>query len=349
LPMASTLVPPSTISTKSDIMIHGFLPPSDGEDVDDKVDFRRFAFINSRSSTSDSSRPGPSRKRSRAGTEPSINPPPKRKAVTQHQFSAEFSDAQLAKLTKCVCCNVPWTTRKTAAQKIKHVQSCAKKHSFNDETICFLIRKETECLIEDVGKRTNKKGKGKASTLPEQSTIPKTVYEQVLTDAAPRKKGRRGEAGETIQSINTTRNAILDRARAVLDPIPSEYPTEVGVGSPGHIRSIGPSYLGNGDCPIPSTQSFGQSALAQKYRTDPHYSSTSFPSSSSEEEDSALPATQAFGPSKLGGATRRPHEPLHSRTDLHPSYQTSQARSLTGVTWAKTMHVGYTNSLSERG
>jgi hypothetical protein len=338
--MTSTLISPSAINTQSDIMIHGFLPHSgplsDGEDTDAKVDFQRFAFINSRSSSSDSSRPVPSRKRPRAGAEPSTKAPPKRKAVSQHQFSAEFSDTQVAKLTKCVSCNVPWTTRKTAAQKIKHIQSCAKKHSFNDETICLLIRKEIECLMGDVGiEHTNKKGKGKASVLPEQSTIPKTVYEHVLMDAAPRKKGRRAEADETVKSVSTTRNAILDRARAVLDPIP----TEVGLGSPGHVRSIGLSYLGNGDHPISSTQSFGQSVLAQKYRTDTHHRS---PSSSSNEEDSDLPATQTFGPSMFGGVIRRPHEPPHSRTDI-------QAQSLTGVTRGKTMKVGYTNSPSERG
>jgi hypothetical protein len=315
-------IPLSTIRTQSDAMLHGSLspsvPPADSEDTDGKVNLRGFAFIGSRPSMNDSSsRLDNSRKRSSTVIEPSANAPPPKKAVTKHPFSTDFSNAGLAKLTKCVSCNVQWTTRKTAAQKINHIQSCAKKHSFNDETIRFLIRKEIESVVGNVGGTADKKGKGKSSVPPAESPTPKTFYEHIVADATPRKKGRRREAGESVRSVTATRNTILDRARVVLDSVASEYPIEGGIGSPAYMSTIG---TGNFDCPFSPTQLFGQSTLAKKHQTDRHYilaASSALPSSSKEEEN-PLPATQAFAPSKFGGAIHRPCEPFKSRKDVLP-------------------------------
>src|SRR6185369_9504780 len=41
--------------------------------------------------------------------------PVKRKPT--HRFADEFSDADLARLRKCVSCHIQWTARKTAKQK----------------------------------------------------------------------------------------------------------------------------------------------------------------------------------------------------------------------------------------
>jgi len=222
--------------------------------------------------------------------------------VTKHQISPDFSDAELAKLTKCVSCNAQWTTRKTAAQKIKHVQSCAKRLSFTDETIRLLIRKEINSVVGNADKVSDK-DKLEAS-LPRARSSAKTFYEHVVTDAAPRKKGRRVEVGESVRSVTTTRSAILNRARVVLDSVQSEsYRTEV-INSPTHMLS------------------FGQSTLAKKHRIDTH-SILADPSSSpdsSEEEAGALPATQAFAPSKFDSVIRRPYELSKPRGDfLAPS------------------------------
>jgi hypothetical protein len=323
--------------------------PNDS-DTDGKADLGRFAFINSGPSMKNpSSRPGPSPKRSSTVIESSANAPPKRKTAVKHQFSVDFSHVELAKLTKCVSCNAQWTTRKTAAQKIKHVQSCAKKHSFNDETIRFLIRKEIDSVVEYVGKASDKTRKRKASVPPAHSPVPRTFYEHVVTDAAPRKKGRRAEASESVRSVITTRNAILDRARVVLDSV-SEYPTEVGISSPVQMPSIGIDSFGHGNHPTSSTQPFGQSALSKKHRTDTRYIlAGSSRSPSSSEEGSVLPATQAFVPSKFSSATRRPHELFKPRGDALPSDRGSQTPSPLDDILDNPMNVCFSHSLFERG
>ena len=302
--MASKTPPPSTTITQPDAVLHDLMPPSISpdysEDTDEKVNLRRFAFTDSRPSVKyPSSRPSPSRKRSSTIIEPTTNIPPKRKAATKHQFSPDFSNAELAKLTKCVSCNAQWTTRKTPAQKIKHIQSCAKKLSFTDETICLLIRREIDGAVGDADKVSDKKGKGKASAPRAQSPVPKTVYEHVVTDAAPRKKGRRAEVGESVRSVTTTRNAILDRARAVLDSVHADYPTEINISSTAHWPF------------------FGQSALAKKQRSDTrHILTGSSSSTNSSEEAGTSPATQAFAPSKFDSVILNPYDPFKPRADF---------------------------------
>ena len=333
VPMASrTSTPPmspSNISPRSDVML---LPlndsPKGSEDNAGRGNFGRFAFTGSRPSVRD-----PPSGRGSSHKEPSFKALPNGKMVTKHQFSADFSDAELAKLDKCVSCNVRWTMRKTAAQKIKHVQSCAKKHSFNDETIRFLIRKDIESVMGDVSRTTDKKGKGKASVRSVQSPTPKTFYEHVVTDAAPKKKGRRVEAGETVRSVASTRNAILGRARVVLDSIPSESRTELGSDLPVYLPTCS---AGNG-LPMPSTQPFGKSALALKHRKEIHDIVDSS-SSSSDEERSSLLAIQALTPSNFGGA--------------QPSNlggQASQALPPSHFPSTNPINVGCTHLLSECG
>ena len=275
------------------------ISPNYSEDTDGKINFKQFAFTDPRRPATDpSSRPGPSCKRSSTVIEPTTNIPPKRKAVTKHQFSPDFSDAELAKLTKCVSCNAQWTTRKTAAQKIKHVQSCAKKLSFTNATIRLLIRKEIDSVVAVADNVSDKKGKGKVSVPHPQSPAPKTFYEHVVTDTSPRKKGRRVEVSESVRSVTTTRNAILDRARVVLDSI--QYPTEVGINSPAQMPS------------------FRQSTLAQKQPIGARYiivDSSSSPTNA-EKEAGVLPATQAFAPSKFNSVIRHPHELFKPREDI---------------------------------
>lgn len=339
-------LPPSTSSKQPDVVLHSALPhnvsPNDIEDGDESVNFGRYAFIGSRPSINDpSSGSDPSRKRSSIVIGPSTTKaPPKRKAVTKHQFSGDFSDAELAKLTTCVSCNAHWTTRKTATQKMKHVLFCAKKHSFNDETIRFLIRKEIESVVGTVGKVAEKKGIGKVP--PAQSPTPKTFYEHIVTDAAPKKKGRRMETGESVRSVTATRNAILDRARVILDSVSSQYPAEASVSSPACEPSVGTDNCGIGDLPK-STQPFGRSALAQRHRTDTRYILADFsPSPSrSEEEESVLPATQVFAPSKFGDAAHRPHALFEPRKDVLPSGRESQATSVSIDTWVNPTNVRF--------
>ena len=317
--------------------LHRSGSPNDKEDTggDLKVDLGRFAFIGSRPSTKDSHPiSGPSRIIQSKAIEPNIAVLSKRKAVpkvAKYQSTDDLSDTQLAKLNKCVSCNARWTTRKTAIQKSKHIQSCAKKHSFSDETVRLLIQKELESIVENIGKASDK---GKAPVSPAQSLTVKTFYEHV-TDAGPKKKGRRAEVSESVRCITTTREAILSRARAVLDTVvPS---TEVGLDPPAHAPPIGHSDVEKGDLFIPSTQPFGQSSLAHSHRPDSNFLlSDSLPLTSSFQEDGEpILATQTFAASKLSGAICPPPDPCKSST-------ASQNLLLAGV------KVGFICSPSER-
>ncbi|KAK1229516.1 hypothetical protein PQX77_007404 [Marasmius sp. AFHP31] len=172
---------------------------------------------------------------------------PKKKTGAGSRFSDDLSDAELANLLKCVACDVRWTVRKSASQKLAHIQSCAKKSGLTDETILTLTRDElAKTPIAPLDK-----GKGKAP--PE--TQPTTILAEIVQDAAPKKRARRQDVATTVRSLGETRSAILDRAQVVL-------------AQGGHnfralhsIESV--TTLGNASNPPPATPEFGTSYLAR--------------------------------------------------------------------------------------
>jgi hypothetical protein len=225
--------------------------------------------------------------------------------------TTDFSDIAIAKLTTCISCNLKWTARKSAVEKMKHVKSCAKKNSLADETVRVLIRQE----IDKAPVNAKEKGKGKLVHL-EPPKEPNTVLEDVINDRGPKKRGKRPAVTKTVKSLTETRDVILDRARTILgnaDDVDSSIQTQ----------AFGPSKLIGGlprseMARIPPTQPFGQSALRQAQKDirpnpilalAPMSDRVGVVSDSEHSDDSdvkkILP-TQKFAPSKLGEPRAHP-------------------------------------------
>ncbi len=238
-------------------------------------------------------------------------PPPKPRKfpkATSHRFT-QFSDADLARLLKCVSCDLTWTARKTVVQKMKHVQTCAKKTRLTDDTIAILIRSELEKTPRVASH--NSKGKEKA-TEPEQ-VEPQTLLEQAINDGGARKRTKRPQVVETVKDPAQTRQNILDRARLLLSSQFRTHKATVTVDSNPQMRGL-PDALYQSP---PRTQPFGQSALAQKFRSSaladptptPIYVPSPAPIASSSRAEPEVhpvlanpsnpPRTQPFGESVL--------------------------------------------------
>uniref|UniRef100_A0A0W0EZE7 Uncharacterized protein n=1 Tax=Moniliophthora roreri TaxID=221103 RepID=A0A0W0EZE7_MONRR len=193
---------------------------------------------------------------------PEKNAPKKPPRCIIHKFAEQFTDEQLSRLLKCVACDVRWTVRKSASQKVTHIRSCAKKNGFQDETVCRLIRKELEKVLPA---SSGDKGKGEAEVEP----LAETIFNEMVHDAAPKKRTKRQEVVTTLKALSETRSAILDRAKTIFAQNNHAY----------HARQqeqVLPSLGG-----LPSTSGFGVSGLG---RTKGRQQSIfSFPSSPGKE------------------------------------------------------------------
>ncbi|KAJ3921537.1 hypothetical protein F5877DRAFT_35823 [Lentinula edodes] len=125
------------------------------------------------------------------------------------RLSDEFNADSISRLLMCVCCNLKWTTRKSVSQKLTHFKTCAKKHGVQDDTLVDLIRKGIM-----VSPAVQPKGKGTSIVVDDAS--PKTFFDEVMHDAAPKKRTRRQEVKSTVKDIAEMRNAILLKARAIV-------------------------------------------------------------------------------------------------------------------------------------
>lgn len=204
--------------------------------------------------------------------ESSSAPKARLKRAIAHRFSNDFSDTQLASLTNCVSCNLKWTSKKTASQKVIHIQNCAKKKFLSDETVRTLIRKE----IGSSSDQNSPEGTGN-KTVPEgeRST---TFLETIVHEVSRTKKGRHPQVLGTVRSLPETRGSILGKARAVLDD--SVQHRDSAVRAPVSIR------IQAGTDEVPCTQAFGTSMLARRADSYPR-------------EQLGLPQTQAFSDSAL--------------------------------------------------
>jgi hypothetical protein len=152
---------------------------------------------------------------------------PKRKLLP-----LDLSASDVAKISRCVCCNVQWTARKSGAQKMSHIQSCAKKHALDVGTVNILIQKEIS---------------------PEEPFVKKTFFEDVLVDAAPKQKVKRRKTEESsLKSVSISRDSILARAQGVLSTSIDDCKYRNGL---GHSE-------------LPSTQAFGSSGLARMHNLE---------------------------------------------------------------------------------
>ena len=146
----------------------------------------------------------------------------------------DLSASDVARISQCVCCNAQWTARKSGAQKITHIQSCAKKHALDEGTVNLLIQKEIS---------------------PKESFVKKTLLEDVLVDAAPKQKVKRRKREESsIKTVSVSRDSILARAQNILSTSIDECKYQSGgtfaVSTQGYSELL-------------FTQAFGRSELAQ--------------------------------------------------------------------------------------
>ncbi|SJL01808.1 uncharacterized protein ARMOST_05132 [Armillaria ostoyae] len=263
-----------------------------------------------------------------------------KKPLRADRFAEDFTDAQLGGLLKCVCCNISWTTRKTAAQKMKHVQSCAKKNHFTDSAVRARIRQALENVNPD---DVAPKGKGKAKG--QDSSVPETYFHDVVHDAEPKRRTKRVDVLGTVKTLADTRDAILQKAEAIIGHSASSTVHLLLSEEDDHgivaTQRFGPSTLAermaSNDSPIlddllhsdsdaesyPATQTFGPS----KFSAKPPSTSPSPP------VDEPFPATQPFAPSKLGSLqavsseSSSPVSSRSSRSSIKPSLSLTPSSS----------------------
>ncbi|KAJ7682650.1 hypothetical protein DFH06DRAFT_1119843 [Mycena polygramma] len=186
-----------------------------------------------------------------------------------------FLILELRKLVKCVSCDIAWTARKSAAQKLVHsvlsIRSCGKKNGFTDDTMRHLIRKELDSMPDEPGPSNRN---GKAPLVPTERT---TLLEDVVRDAAPKRKGKRKAAVD-----------ILKSARGI-PPMAENFVTA----DPGyHSR-----------CTLPLHNRMQLKLLGQADWDSSRGTSPCFWKKQDSDDEGELnfpPATQAFAPSKLG-------------------------------------------------
>jgi hypothetical protein len=287
--------PPITFTVSSDSETE----PEEGN----RMALNRFVYQNS------------SRSQSTASLSRTSSVAPKKKPscnAGQHRFAADFSNAELARLARCVCCRIGWTTRKGVAQKMVHVQSCAKKNAFTDDTVKILIRQEIDKAAAE-SQVTDAKGKNKAIN-PENlhAQAPKTRMEDVIQGPEPKRRGRRPEV-PTLKNGMETRDENLDRARVILGnhalPNTQNNGFQTQKFSPSHLTERLEQDPGSWDV-NPATQAFGESELRKRQTLDVVLGATARKHSISDveptryNEASAPPSTQNFGPSKLAGLGR---------------------------------------------
>jgi hypothetical protein len=232
-----------------------------------------------------------------------------------------FSTAEFGKILRCVCCETAWTVRKTAPQKKKHIQGCAKKLGMTDDTVAHLVRAELK-RVADAPPDVPSKVKSVESAVPE-APQPGTLLEELIVGGAKKKSGRRPQVVETVKELHETRQGILDRARQLLSSSKVATPAVEG-----QVEAGSSSYS------PPRTQPFGESRLAHQFRPETEVNRTviaeyvpspstvarthrsPLPRQQDEDEwrDGFPPSTQPFGESAL--AKRYGKTPTHATDDL---------------------------------
>ena len=136
---------------------------SDGEEEDNRLKLGRFAYAAPHVPRRTASKtPSPSD----ADTGLPEAPVERRRTerAATHRFTTDFSDKELSRILKCIACDLAWTARKSVKQKMKHIQSCAKKRGLTDETVAHLIRAEIQLAASEApAEEASGKGKGKAA------------------------------------------------------------------------------------------------------------------------------------------------------------------------------------------
>ena len=214
-------------------------------------DLGRFAFTN----------PVASRKVKTLPTHMPTLPGPSRSKdgglAPQKSTTLAISLSDLSKISRCVCCDLPWTTRKTNVQKMAHIRSCAKKKKFTDETVHILVQKQVDKFVPvSALKKVNEK-----ELLPPALPSKNTYMEDILVTAAPRKKAKAKEFRSRVATITETRASTLNRAQGLFfapNDVSNIDPLTDSVGSLSKFPIINEE-----DTLAPTSQPFGTSILGQ--------------------------------------------------------------------------------------
>ncbi|KAF9534184.1 hypothetical protein CPB83DRAFT_831324 [Crepidotus variabilis] len=217
-------------------------------------------------------------------------PTPYQRPPVRKNSPSNLQLADVNKVSRCVCCHVSWTSRKTAVQKLNHIQSCSKKHCYDDDTIRILVDKAVASSSPP-----KPKANGKNAT-----PVSTTYLEDLVRDKAPKKRTKSKASDTLITAVENNRSIILARAN---DIFTSMTPDE-------SLRAD--QYL------APSTQSFATSSLGglQGFESKRLLF----------DDDEASSPTQAFLGNRLGLRTPRSLFDLGDDEDdeLTPSSSTSR-------------------------
>ena len=138
------------------------------------------------------------------------------KRVPRKALNSQLSLSDAARVFRCICCDVSWTTRKAAAQKMDHILRCARKYSYDDDTIRTLVKKEIESApsLDEV--------KGKKQKPSEVISKPSTLFENLIQETAPKRRIKSQSKGNLAVG-SSVRETMLTRAQTIITaPAPDE-------------------------------------------------------------------------------------------------------------------------------
>lgn len=211
--------------------------------------------------------------------QPNFFSPAPRSHVEPSQFlnqpSGKPSDAEVSALSKCVCCGLRWTTKKTVKQKSAHMETCSRRHAISPDTLLSLINKEAS-VSSLHAKPSNERQI--CSGVPNESSA---TLMGAIVSVDSGKRNRRKQVISTVRTLPETRESILDKAKDLLGQL---------VDPQG--ANINHAHTDSDD--VKPTQRFGTSMLARR-------SVLSRQGQEIKSPDIEAPSsTQAFGESALG-------------------------------------------------
>jgi hypothetical protein len=225
---------------------------------------------------------------------------------------ATFSDARLAKLGRCISCELTWTTRKTVVEKVKHISACAKKHSLDNATLSHLIEK---VLLKEPEAPPPSKKKAQKKVEDDVERSPKTLFTHIRTVDEPKKR-RRPAVLASVHDPTIAAALIRDRAKDLFGITSGDEPTQPVQPprwTPSGARLLAVAQATSA-APVPApeeaplTQPFGKSALAagQTKAVVPRSLFMSYDVPITDTSDgNPLPTTQTFTPSNLASNLSR--------------------------------------------
>ncbi|KAI6105828.1 hypothetical protein F5141DRAFT_1126311 [Pisolithus sp. B1] len=190
------------------------------------------------------------------------------------QMSGKPSDAKVSALSKCVCCGLRWTTKKTVKQKRAHMETCSRRHAISPDTFLSLINKEAS--VTPLHANPSNECQVSSEALSES---PATLMGAIISVDSG-KRNRRKQVISTVRTLPETRKSILDKAKDLLGQFVDPQ-----------AANIGRSCTALDD--VKPTQQFGTSMLARRNAED-------VLSHQGKEVQPPPPSTQAFGESVLG-------------------------------------------------